>query len=202
MVVIPRLSPSLRALNAARLAACPEMERAVLTEALDARETHRRQGRAAKRSGDVGEAWAHAELDAAVAAGRLVWWRAVGPRTRHVGSGRDLRLITVGVGPCDVVAMAPGGRTVVAEIKRGSVLWRSEIERKGRRDPAIAPHQAEQLEACSRGGGIALVAVELAGHRRWLPWEGIPWRTDGSLRAQDVARITTPTLAEILEIVR
>jgi len=178
------------------------MERSAMVDARDARETHRRQGRAAKRSGDVGEAWAHAELDAALHTGRLVWWRAVGPRTRHVGSGRDLRLITVGVGPCDVSAQTSRGVSVVAEIKRGSVLWRSEIERKGRRDPAIAPHQAEQLEACSRGRGIALVAVELAGHRRWLPWEGIPWRTDGSLRAQDLARITTPTLNEILEIVR
>lgn len=185
-IVIPRLSPSLRA----------------LADGLDAKVAHQRQGRAAKRSGDVGEAWAHAELDAAVRAGRLVWWRAVGPRTRHVGSGRDLRLITVGVGPCDVVAMAAGGRTVVAEIKRGAKLWRSEVERGKRRDPAIAPHQAEQLEACSRGGGLALVAVELSGRRCWLPWAGIPWRTDGSLRAQDLARITTPTLNEILEIVR
>lgn len=181
-----RLSPSLRALNAARLAACPEMERSAMVDGLDAKAAHQRQGRAAKRSGDAGEAWAHAELAAAVFAGRLAWWRAVGPVTRHVGRGRDLRLIAVGVGPCDVVAMATGGRAVVVEVKRGAKLWRSEVERGGRRDPALAPHQAEQLTRTAEGGGLALVAVELADVRRWLVWERIEWRGDGSLRPRDI----------------
>jgi hypothetical protein len=135
-----------------------------------------KRGRTAVRTGAAAEAIAHRELDAAVAAGRLAWWRAVGAPTKHTRTG----LVYAGKGPCDIVAMTTSGRALVAEIKSGTQLWQSPRAKRGS-GPALADHQAEQLDATARNCGIALVAFHSRGSLHWFVWP-LPWR-DGRVIA-------------------
>ena len=150
-----------------------------------------KRGRTAVRTGAAAEALAHRELDAAVASGRLAWWRAVGAPTKHTRTG----LVYAGKGPCDIVAMTTSGRALVAEIKSGTQLWQSPSAKRGS-GPALAEHQAQQLDATARNGGIALVAFHSRGSLHWFVWP-FPWRDGRVIAPADVPFTLNDTLEMI-----
>jgi hypothetical protein len=188
----PEVRAKLDPLAQARRAACPPSEHEVLDAADARRAAARQRGRTAVRTGAAAEALAHRELDDAVASGRLAWWRAVGAPTKHTRTG----LVYAGKGPCDIVAMTTRGRCLVAEIKSGTQLWQSPRAKRGS-GPALAEHQAEQLDATARSGGIALVCFHSRGALHWLSWP-LPWRDGRVIAPADAA---PSTLNDTLEMI-
>lgn len=177
-----RLPASIRALNAITLAACPDGERGVLAEALDARATHRRAGRAAVASGAAWEAWLEDQHALAIGAGLLAWVGHYGPlsvpwvdggRVQTDARGR-LLLATMGPGPVDYLGCGADGRVVAIEAKRRM----GRLHLRGGDHDALPDHQRAMLEATHDAGGIAIVAVELVRQRDGAPTPlryAVPW---------------------------
>jgi len=159
--------PGLRALQ---VAACPPGERSGLVRALDAREAHRAQGRAAQASGGALEAYLDDQHQRALDAGLLAWIGHYGPATVTTGRTGALTTRIVGAAPVDYLGCTRDGRLVAVEAKRCSGY----LDLEGHARASLAPHQRAQLEASDRAGGLALLVVSwrrAAGELRYaVPW--------------------------------
>lgn len=159
---LPQQSPDVLA----RLAidAAPPSERAAVAKGLHHRASSRAQGRSAERNGRQWEASVFAALDALQAEGTLATWGHFGARAVKREGAWQMR----GRAPCDVMGTLRGGRTLVAEVKRGSrvVLAGPAPARVAR----VEEHQRAQLEAVHRAGGVAALVVRVRGVVAVIPW--------------------------------
>lgn len=165
---LPKLSPSLLALNARSLAACPLAEREALGAVLDARSTHRARGRTAQRRGEAFEGVVRAALLSHPAVRYL---GHVEPRAKPTHDG-GLRYI--GQGACDWYGVLSDGRGYVVECKRGERIYRDRALAPSHA-AAVAPHQAAQLDAYADAGAVALLAYDLGAGLRWVRWRDARW---------------------------
>ena len=170
------LSPSLLArqtpdvLRALGVEACPPSEREALDAAQQDRAAYRRRGRTAQAAGRSLEAAAHTALDAAQARGLVAWWRQTTPEVRWIAGQPEV----TGRGLCDVVGALGDGRVLVVEVKRGKRIYRDRALAPTH-TAAIAAHQAAQLDATARAGGVALLAVDQGDGLRWVRWRETRW---------------------------
>lgn len=149
------------------------------------------RGHRAKQAGEAFEAWLAAQHRLAEHRGVLAWARAVSPRVRWVGHGAAARAKVVGDACADFLGQLADGRALVVEAKSRRAadgpLYFTEIE----------PQQREQLDACARHAGVALLALEfrevdgfvLTPRRFVVPWPSVPWRvrkTAQSLALEDL----------------
>lgn len=153
---------SLRAINSHIAAAAGDDAPAVLA-ARATRAAHARQGRTAQRTGDAWEREVYAALDALQRAGVVAWWAHTSPSSKRL---RDGRVIVTGRALCDVVGCMADGRGLVVEVKRSA----RRVELVAGDRGGVQPHQREQLAATARAGGVALLAVEVAGVPAVIPW--------------------------------
>ena len=163
----------------ARHAGHPDDAEAILATVRSPRA--RSGGELAARHGDELERWLDAQHARAIALGLLCRMRHVGPPTKRIGPG-GTELVVVGTGPADYQGQLPGGRSVALEAK----------SREGRLGLHELPeHQREDLDACDRGGGLAVLVVRLGGVIHALPWRDVPWASPRggrpSIGAADVA---------------
>lgn len=144
-------------------------------------------GARAKRSGDAFEAWLDGQHEAAEVLG-LAHVAHVGPPHARVKIAGRIVVVVVGDGPADYQGTLRGGRHIALEAKsRALRLDRAHIEK----------HQADDLDAVHRLGGLALLAVELHTSDartlgRWVvPWGDVPWQSPrggrGSVGPEDLA---------------
>ena len=121
------------------------------------------QGRTAKRNGAVFEREVFAALASLQSAGVLAWWSHTSPDSKRL---RDGRTIITGRALCDVVGCTADGRAFVAEVKTS--VRRVEIAAHDR--GGVQPHQAAQLTATTRAGGVSLLVAQVAGVAVVIPW--------------------------------
>ena len=163
-----RRNPGLRALDTQRRAACPPSERAALDASTKARAAHAAQSVAANVSGGGWERDVFSALDALALAGDLAWWEHTGPLFEMIdGAWRPTKKAL-----CDVVGLLRDGRRLVAEVKRvteGTL----DLRRASKARARVKAHQADQLEATARAGGVALLIVEVRGVAAVLPWAAV-----------------------------
>lgn len=154
----------------ARLAldAAPPSEREAVAKGLHHRTSSRAQGRSAERNGRAWEASVFAALDALQAEGTLATWGHYGPQSKRVRRGGALVTVTTGTAPCDVMGTLRGGRTLVAEVKRGSRVVLAGAAKT--RDARVEEHQRAQLEAVHRAGGVAALVVCVRDVVAVIPW--------------------------------
>ena len=169
-------------LRAAALRACPPGEREKLERELvdSVRQRARRAsaGAAAHAHGDAFEAWLQAQHDLALVL-------RIATRITHTGPvvvfDRTGTPHVVAAGGADYQGTLTGGRSLVIEAKsRSSRLARSDLPQ----------HQADDLEACARGGGLALLVYEhqASGRRFAVPWASVPWSARGGLGPEECER--------------
>lgn len=130
------------------------------------------------------------------------------PPVKHIRSlgGGQFVGVRDRTGPPDFWGTLPGGRAVVFDAKECSAArWPLK---------AVEPHQARDLEAHTRQGAVAFVALDFAGRGWVLPWDRLVepyWMTvdgearrgEASLTPADVALIGLPMGADgWLDVVR
>ena len=130
-------------------------------------------GRIADACGKAFEAIIDNELEGERLAGRVAWHERHQPLFRAVGPGR---FAPVRKGKADHGGMFEGGLAFAIEDKSRAAgsLARS----------AMLVGEVEHLDSTGRGGGLALLAVELRPpgggvHRFVLPWDRVHWRRRG-----------------------
>lgn len=121
------------------------------------------QGRTAKRNGAEFEREVFAALATLQRVGALAWWSHTSPDSKRL---RDGRTIITGRALCDVVGCTADGRAFVAEVKTS--VRRVEIAAHDR--GGVQPHQAAQLTATARAGGVSLLVAQVAGVAVVIPW--------------------------------
>lgn len=130
---------------------------------------HAAIGAAAHHRGDAFEAWLDAAHAAALATGALARMRHVGPPHKRIGAGE---VVIVGTGPADYQGQTPDSRAVAMEAKcRAGNLRLAELP----------DHQRDDLDACARAGGVAVLVYRWTTPDRRaqrtfaMPWVQVPW---------------------------
>ncbi len=140
------------------------------------------RGASARRGGASFEDAIEKELDALVVTGAVADYLRIDARKVE----RKGKVIARIPSACDFVGLLAGGRGFCVEAKstaKGDV-WATEThaEAAGRgRDPALTERQQAQLNAYSKGGGVAVLAVKRGGREEFVRWADVRALPDGRL---------------------
>lgn len=170
---VPPPRRPVNSLDAQRLAGCPPSQHARLATELTARQQHAAQGAAAHASGAALEAVLAADLDALLASGIVADYQHAEPRRLASGTYAT-------AAGCDFTGIyTRSARGWCVEVKRsGRSVYVSKEVATLRGDPraaALSERQRQQLDRYAGAGGVALVAVEVAGVRGVFEWREVPW---------------------------